>query len=68
MPEMTMPTPKEKNVHAIQVEADLASLPEKAAWTDVEKIALSARILASEGHFGGPAGQLTVRRSPRCSG
>ena len=58
---MTLPTPKEKNVHAIQAEADLASLPEKAAWTDVQKIALAARILASEGHFGGLAGQLTAR-------
>jgi L-fuculose-phosphate aldolase len=63
MPKMTVPTPKKKNVHAIQAEANLANLPAKEAWTDVQKIALAARILASEGHFEGLAGQLTARIS-----
>jgi L-fuculose-phosphate aldolase len=52
---------KDKNVHARRADTDLASLPRKATWTDVEKVALSARILASEGHFGSLAGQLTAR-------
>src|ERR1700742_638127 len=54
-------TSKDKNVHVIRANADLANLPERSAWTDVEKIALSGRILAREGHFGSLAGQLTAR-------
>lgn len=61
MPTIDLPTIKDKNVHVIRADADLASVPDNAAWTDVQKIALSARILASEGHFGGLAGQLTAR-------
>lgn len=61
MPAMTLPTPKDKNAHAIRVDADLESLRKQTNWADVQKIALSARILASEGHFGGLAGQLTAR-------
>jgi L-fuculose-phosphate aldolase len=41
--------------------ANLEGLPEKSARTDVQKVALSARILAGEGHFGGLADQLTAR-------
>jgi L-fuculose-phosphate aldolase len=61
MPETTLPASKDKNVHAIRADADLARLPEKAARSDVQKLALSARILAREGHFAGLAGQLTAR-------
>jgi L-fuculose-phosphate aldolase len=61
MPATTQPAPRDKQVHAIRADEDLESLPEKPAWTDVQKIALSARILAREGHFGGLAGQLTAR-------
>jgi L-fuculose-phosphate aldolase len=52
---------QDRNVHLSRADADLESLPENSAWNDVQKIALSARILASEGHFGSLAGQLTAR-------
>jgi len=59
MPAMTLPILKD--VHAARADADLESSHKHTNWTDVQKIALSARILASEGHFGGLAGQLTAR-------
>jgi L-fuculose-phosphate aldolase len=61
MAERNLPSAKDRNVHAIRADAELRSLPANAARTDVQKIALSARILASEGHFGSLAGQLTAR-------
>ena len=61
MPATGLPLPRDKNEHVIRASADLESLPEIPAWTEVQKIALAARILASEGHFGGLAGQLTAR-------
>jgi L-fuculose-phosphate aldolase len=42
--------------------ADLRS--RRGNWTASEKISLSARILAAEGHFAGLAGQLTARIGP----
>jgi L-fuculose-phosphate aldolase len=56
-------SPTDKNSYANRADADLERLPAKPAWTNVQKIAASARILASEGHFGGLAGQLTARIS-----
>src|ERR1700742_2163879 len=50
-----------KNVHVARVNADLESLPDGAAWTDVQKIAWAARLRAGEGHFASLAGQLTAR-------
>jgi L-fuculose-phosphate aldolase len=64
MSAITLPTPKDKTAHAIRTDAELESLPAKPGWTDVQKIALSARILAGEGHFSGLAGQLTARIAP----
>jgi L-fuculose-phosphate aldolase len=61
MPLENLQIPKDKSVHVIRADADLGSLPEKHAWTDVQKLALTARILASEGHFESLAGQLTAR-------
>lgn len=54
-------TTVEKGNHAQRVDADLQSLPNPSTWSDQEKLALTARILAGEGHFGGLAGQLTAR-------
>jgi L-fuculose-phosphate aldolase len=61
MPAENLRNRKDKNAHLIRADAELESLPEKTAWTDAQKIALSARILASQGHFEGLAGQLTAR-------
>lgn len=51
----------EKSHHAQRVDADLESLHRPSSWSDAEKLVLTARILAAEGHFGGLAGQLTAR-------
>jgi len=51
----------DKSHHAMRADADLESLHQSTGWTDHEKLALTARILAGEGHFGGLAGQLTAR-------
>jgi hypothetical protein len=55
------PTGEDRSVHVTRAHANLEGLPEKSARTDVQKVALSARILAGEGHFGGLADQLTAR-------
>jgi L-fuculose-phosphate aldolase len=66
MPEKYPPLhPKDKSVHVAMANANLESLSKGPAWSDLQKIALSARILASEGHFGSLAGQLTARISER---
>ena len=51
----------EKSHHTARAEASLETLQHRNNWTDLQKISLSARILASEGHFAGLAGQLTAR-------
>lgn len=51
----------DKSHHAARTEANLESLHNPNNWTDLQKLSLSARILAHEGHFGGLAGQLTAR-------
>ena len=56
-----LPMPTDKNVHVKRADADLESLLDRPVLTDVQKVALSARILAGEGHFGSLAGQLTAR-------
>jgi L-fuculose-phosphate aldolase len=63
MPASDLRAPMDKSAHARRADTDLEKLPQKPARTDLQKIALSARILASEGHFGGLAGQLTARIS-----
>ncbi|MEW6642451.1 MAG: aldolase [Pseudomonadota bacterium] len=53
----------DKNQHAMRADANLESLHRPTGWSTQDKLALTARILASEGHFGGLAGQLTARLS-----
>ncbi len=50
-----------KSHHTARAEASLETLEHRNDWTDLQKISLSARILAAEGHFAGLAGQLTAR-------
>jgi L-fuculose-phosphate aldolase len=49
-------------VHA-RVQRDMDAHLQGAAWTEAEKLVLSARILAQEGHCSGLAGQITQRLS-----
>ena len=53
--------PVAKQQHAIRADAELESLHRPSSRSDAEKLALTALILAAEGHFGGLAGQLTAR-------
>src|SRR6266566_45936 len=50
-----------KSQHAARVNAELESLHRPSGRSHREKLALTALILANEGHFGGLAGQLTAR-------
>src|SRR5229473_6528596 len=50
-----------KSVHAQRTDRNLASLKRTADVDPLEKLTLAARILASEGHCAGLAGQITAR-------
>lgn len=64
MPVTSLNNPVAKNQHAMRVDAELASLHRQSSRSDRDKLALTALILAAEGHFGGLAGQLTARLGP----
>jgi L-fuculose-phosphate aldolase len=53
--------PVAKYQHAMRVDAELESLHCQSGRSDRDKLGLTARILADEGHFGGLAGQLSAR-------
>lgn len=50
-----------KDVYAHRTDRDLETLKGMADLSPVEKLTLTARILAAEGHSGGLAGQITAR-------
>src|SRR5215831_14588535 len=50
-----------KSVHAQRTARNLASLEGTAKFDPLEKLTLAARILATEGHSSGLAGQITAR-------
>src|SRR5438093_11665069 len=50
-----------KGEHAQRTDRNLASLKGTADLNPLEKLTLAARILATEGHSGGLAGQITAR-------
>lgn len=61
MPPLDASIEKSKAEHAARVDRELRAHIEALPWTAQQKLVLTARILAAEGHFGGLAGQITAR-------
>ncbi|MBO4224594.1 aldolase [Bradyrhizobium neotropicale] len=61
MPAKPQTTTVPKASHVTRVDAELESLHGRSTRSERDKLALTAHILADEGHFGGLAGQLTAR-------